>query len=180
MPKKVKPRKHAVHEQRKTPVCPRCTATFSTAGSLTRHVLTVHEKSKDHKCGHCTAAFGEAGHLTTHVRTVHEKRRDYVCPHCPAAFGQATNLTTHVGTQHPNAANNTALGINPDQWPEEEEYEEQREDLDGGRAFTRAEFVTYYGGHSEWDAATTRLGRSHSPVKEVKRKHDPNQWSDEE
>ena len=58
--------------------------------------------AKPHACPRCAATFTQAGHLTRHVQTVHEKRRNHVCPHCAATFGRADTLTRHVRRKHPS------------------------------------------------------------------------------
>ena len=52
--------------------CNFCGKSFTTGGSLKRHVKAVHEVVKDHVCNLCGKSFSQGIVLKRHVKAVHE------------------------------------------------------------------------------------------------------------
>ena len=51
------------------PRCESCGKSFSNAGNLKRHTLTVHIGNKGCKCNSCGKSFRDSGYLKTHIHT---------------------------------------------------------------------------------------------------------------
>jgi uncharacterized Zn-finger protein len=96
---------HMIHEHKninlKEPtVCSLCNMTFSTSGSLNRHIQAVHEGIKPYKCDICQATFTQKTTLKDHISCIHEGKKPFHCSKCDKTFAQRSNMIRHYETRH--------------------------------------------------------------------------------
>ncbi|XP_019624815.1 PREDICTED: LOW QUALITY PROTEIN: uncharacterized protein LOC109470336 [Branchiostoma belcheri] len=87
-----------VHQGDRPHKCQKCLATFSTPGSLKRHVDSRHGTGmRRHTCPYCPTKFLRLGHLKVHL-IVHTREGPglHHCTHCTAKFLHKTTLTHHL------------------------------------------------------------------------------------
>lgn len=112
--------------------CKRCPNTYTTLGSLVRHIKGQHDNIKEHacqlcgyassrrhdlkyhmdtkhkmgekrfKCEKCPYACYDRSSLNKHIEVVHDQVRKHVCEECGSAFGQRAQLTEHIKRIHNN------------------------------------------------------------------------------
>lgn len=103
-----------VHDSKAQYVCPQCTGSFASRGSLKIHQQTVHrlfdrsqqnmspQKStpkgvtKTYSCPLCPDTFRWKGNLKRHRQLVHEKIKPFTCHICKAKFGTKSNMRVHA------------------------------------------------------------------------------------
>ena len=77
--------------------CPHCKDSFSSHGSLARHLKTC-SSNKDSfqtfKCNQCSASFPHKNRLRYHQRGKHGEKR-YTCEGCNKAFAWRSSLSVH-------------------------------------------------------------------------------------
>lgn len=81
---------------------PGCSASFSKANHLSRHVRIVHNKERPFACDEegCGARFGSKSHLGDHTRAVHMRLRTFKCHMCDASWSKRFNLEKHIRIRH--------------------------------------------------------------------------------
>ena len=63
-----------VHEEKKLIICSLCCMTFSTSGSLNRHIQTVHEGIKPFHCSKCDKTFAQRSNIIRHYEATHKEK----------------------------------------------------------------------------------------------------------
>ena len=63
-----------VHEEKKLIICSLCSMTFSTSGSLNRHIQTVHEGIKPFHCSKCDKTFAQRSNIIRHYEATHKEK----------------------------------------------------------------------------------------------------------
>lgn len=81
---------------------PDCTASFSKANHLSRHVRIVHNKERPFACDEpgCGSRFGSKSHLGDHKSAVHMRLRNFKCRICNASWSKRFNLEKHIRICH--------------------------------------------------------------------------------
>ena len=63
----------AVHEGKTKNKCEKCGKSYTTKGSLTKHIKVAHEKTKDHHCTMCDKSYALLEHLIRHLKSTHDR-----------------------------------------------------------------------------------------------------------
>ncbi len=90
-----------MHTQERFP-CPKCTTTFNTSASRTRHIRYIHEKPDAFPCDRCDYKFSLQSRLTKHYKIHTTKEIDYPfqCNICEKRFLFNRYLKLHLQTMH--------------------------------------------------------------------------------
>ena len=81
-------------------MCEVCEITYTTKGSLDRHIQTVHEGKKPFQCEICKTCFSKTNTLQKHIFTVHEGKKAYKCLICNDSFMFSASLKHHISMYH--------------------------------------------------------------------------------
>lgn len=95
--------------------CETCGARFAVKVELTDHIAFKHSTERKYVCPVCSITFKTSGTLWRH-RKIHEPRKVHSCPICSITFTRLSNLNRHVNKFHDaihtpfmNGTNNSEL-----------------------------------------------------------------------
>ena len=81
--------------------CNVCGRIFGKNKQLTLHKKNYHQEGRrQFNCDSCEKSFTLAGHLKIHMMSIHEGQRNYKCKSCGNTFTQAGSLKTHIKSIH--------------------------------------------------------------------------------
>ena len=102
------------HTGEKPFICYHCSKAFISRGGLNNHLRSHNEEEKKlFQCGVCEMTFTTAGSVRRHM-TVHQEERPYMCPYCEKTFKSNVNCKRHMKTHLCNivSASSSVLGDN--------------------------------------------------------------------